>query len=353
MTQLLRKTLPVITAHAPGVVLARDHANVAIDAIRDAASYSNIKGLTLVDGLDMLTDPSQNLASTRVFEENVNRLRGELYVGGHDDALRRFEIHQLLMVAGFYARAANQHSTKIDPIRFVSNHYNFDVRRDKVILGSVKDAVFGEAKAASNAVLGDLLITERHLFGQHRLQPISGRQYMMPGVSLRLVKTEEELKRLLELEPVAKHGNFEMVLERDDLRVQTVNSGGWTRNAQIFVTQEKVQKQERWDVCVLRCKAEPEVPVAPPMKIYTGTEAEFRLRVLRPPPPMSFIERMKETLLQLWVYWFSFWVLFWMVDEEVITLVGLILARYQQLSMLKEEAKRTGGKVYIATSRFN
>lgn len=353
MTQLLRKTIPVVSTHAPGLVLGREHADEAMSAVRGSTAFANMQGLSLVDGLDMLTDPSQNLAASRVFEENVNRLRGELYVGGHDDPSRRFEIHQLLMVAGFYARAANQHSTKLDPSRFISNHYNFDVRRDKVILGAVRDVAFGEGKASNNTVLGDLLQTERHLYGQHRLQPVAGRQYMMPGVSLRLVKTEDELRRLLALEPVQKHGNFELAEMREDGAISTFNGDGWKLTGLHNDTKAKSLKQDRWMNLVLRCKPEPEPPITPPLKIYESGEETFRLRVLLPPPPMSFTERMKEMLLQLWVYWFSFWILFWMVDEEIITFVGLIFARYQQLAVLKEEAKRTGGKVYMATSRFS
>jgi hypothetical protein len=353
MTQLLRTAIPVVSAHAPGLVLAREHADAAMAAVKSSASFSNIAGLTLVDGFDMLADPQSNLKSSRIFEENVNRLRGELYVGGHDDAQRRFELHQLLMVAGFYARAANMHSTKADPVRFLANHYNFDVRRDKNVLGAVKDAAFGDSPApASNELLGDLFQTERHLFGQHRLQPIGGKQYMMPGVWLHLVKTEEELLRLLALEPVAKHGNFETIIQPDDQRVNSVSGGAWSAERK---DQQLWTKQDRWEAVMLRCKAEAEAPITPPTKLYAPDEdlGQYRLRVLRPPPPMSWADRIREALLQLWVYWFSFWVLFWMVDEEVITFLGLIYARYQQLAFLKEEAKKSGGKVYMATSKMS
>jgi hypothetical protein len=350
MTQLLRAAIPVVSAHAPGVVMSREHADAAMAAVRKSAVFSNLQGISLVDGIDMLTDGQRNLAATRVFEENVNRLRGELYVGDHDDPARRLELHQLLMTAGFYARAANQHSTKQDPTRFLANHYNFDVRRDKIILGAVRDAVYGAAQPESNKVLGDLLITERHLFGAHRLQPISGRQYLLPGVSLRLVKTEEELKRLLELEPVQKHGNFELFYEQDENRIQYLGTG-WKKAG--YARQAKAV-HERWEKAHVRCRPEAEAPIAPPVKIYDDESmTDFQLRVLRAPPLVSLSERIKEKLLQLWVYWFSFWMLFWMVDEEVITLVGLIYARYKQLQVLKEEAKRSGGKIYIATSRFN
>uniref|UniRef100_A0A7S1R6J8 Uncharacterized protein n=1 Tax=Neobodo designis TaxID=312471 RepID=A0A7S1R6J8_NEODS len=353
MTQLLRTAIPVVSAHAPGVVMGREHADAAIAAVKASAGFSNVQGLTLPDGLDMLTDANANLKSSRIFEENVNRLRGELYVGGHDDPQRRFELHQLLMVAGFYARAANMHSTKADPVRFLANHYNFDVRRDKSVLHAVKDVAFNDAATpATNDLLGELLETERHLFGQHRLQPIGGKQYMMPGVAVRHIKTEEELLRLLALEPVVKHGNFETVIVPDDKRVTSVGSGGWktTRDKEILIT-----KQDRWDAVLLKCKPEPEPPIAPPTKLYSPDEeyGHFRLRVLRPPPPMSWAEKMREVLLQVWVYWFSFWALFWMVDEEVIAFIGLIYARYKQLAFLQEEAKRSHSKVYMATSKLS
>lgn len=342
MSSLLRATLPAVTLHAPATLLTRAQADAAISAVRESLSNVNVK-VPLVDAYDMLTDPVHNKNASRIMEEAVNSLRGELYVGGHDDPARRFELHQLLMGAGFYARAANVHTTPTDPIRFVSNHYNFDVRRDKAILASVKNVTFGDAKEANNQVVSSLLQTERHLFGQHRLLPVSGRQYLVPGLSLRLVKTEEELKRLLELPPIQQHGNFELLYVADDMRIQPSDG---------MAVHDNKAVHERWTNAIVRCRPEPEPAIAPPLTQVNEELTSFRLRVLLAPPILSMSERIKETLLNLWVYWFSFWILFWMVDEEVITLVGLIWARYKQMQVLKEEAKKSGGKVYIATSKY-
>lgn len=344
MSKLLRAALPGNTIRAPAQILTREQADAAIAAYKSSAAFANIS-LPLADGFDMLASQDQQKQARKLFDESVVGLRSELYANPHDDPIRRLEIHHMLMAAGYYSRAADIVSKPHDGVRFVSNHYNFDVRRDQAIVDAVKAGCFQEMKPEQSQLISQLFITERFLHGDRRLVPVGGKQWLLPGINLRLITEEEELKRLLELDPVKADGNFKLSYADQENRVVDVNT--------IHEKYEAHTVHERWVSATVSCAPETEAPFGMLTSQTTDPhKTTFRMRVLREAPKLSFGERTREFLLQLWVYWFGFWILFWLVDEEVLTLIGLIYARYRQMAVLKEEARRTGGKVYIASGKF-
>jgi len=248
------------------------------------------------------------------------------------------------MAAGFYCRACEIYGDRLEPVRFVVNHYNYDVRRDRPITNLVHQTLLEHLPSTkeSDEMLGDILLMERRLFGTKRLQPITGDQWLCLGCPLKDLKEEKELVRIMNLPTVKEFGNLEV---------------SW------------LDKEGRWKEATLRCLPEPEGTPAPlslevdvaPITASglawstakpVATIPDWRLRALKPAPPLTWREYTRERLLQLWVYFFSFWAIFFMVDEEVITLIGLIWGKYHHSKIMAAEAERLGTRPYSTYYRW-
>ncbi len=395
MAAYLRALLPTASRHAPVALLTNAEATAAVAAIAGRADVVKVK-TPLADAMQMLVDPATVRKSQKVFEECANAFRAELSLFNDANVMRRLAVHESLMAAGYYARAANMHNPKLDPVRFVVNHYNFAARRDSALVAAARLAVMspderGEGGEAE-ALVAELLHVERYLFGAHRLRPVEGRQYLVLGVPLREFADEKMLKAALELPVVKVHGNFGLEITSD---VRASYKGHTTRSTAMV---------DRWQVAIVSCQPELDgviptsvaagaaaaadasaaagaaapavttaastsltttVSAAAPALVFTsalmessnqswlGRQYTYDLRFLLPAPILPFWERVKLKLLDIWVYFFCGWFVFWLFDEEFFAIVGILVTRYHTAQVLKEEAKRTGGRYYIMRTKFS
>ncbi|CCW68938.1 unnamed protein product [Phytomonas sp. Hart1] len=267
-------------------------------------------------------------ALIRAMGESMDVLRGELYKKTCVDVYQRVQIHEAIMAAGFYQRAIDTNVLKGESVRFVLNHYNFDVRRDVIITKAVHDALLAkkEVTSGSDKLIRDILLLERRLFGKYRFGSTGGRHWLMLSMALSDIKTKAEIERLMSLPSIKEEGNFSLTVDG---------------------------AEKLWETLTLIPKEESEISfleTADLHKLVNTAELSYKLRVQKPLKPISFSDRFKEALLHYWVIWFSLWIMFFMVDEEIITLVALIFMKHQQTQRLHEEAKKTKGKVYVASS---
>lgn len=241
--------------------------------------------------------------------------------------LERLQIHEAIMGAGYYERLLSSSSLKDDHLRFVLNHYNFDVRRDLLITGVLHKSLVSEEPLSTDSekLLNDVLLLERRLYGDKRFSLVSGSQSIVLGLKFSDVTTESELSRFMNLSAVKEVGNFALT-ETDD-------SAHWIRRT---ITPQP--------------EAVTSFAEASGMHKDSSSVKTFELKIQKPEIPKTFWERFNEKLLRYWVIWFSLWVMFFMVDEEIITLVALLVLKWKQTAILEEEARKTGGKVYIASS---
>lgn len=286
----------------------------------------------LLAALQVLTTqptPPQRRSATRELGDLLDRYRGELYKKSATNAEARMQIHETIMALGYYQRLLNTSELKGECIRFVLNHYSFDVRRDTFITRQVHDSLREEntTTAASDKLLTDLLLLERRLYGRYRFVPTAGRQWFVLGMPFTDIKTEAELHRLLALPPVVADGNFVTDVESEsDPMWKTLRVQPGEESTPSFMELAALHSE------------------------VSAKETYFALRAPKPPPPLAFWDRVKESLLKYWVIALTVWLTFWAVDEEIITLVALIVLKWKQTSILQEEAEKTGGKVYIASS---
>jgi len=336
MPAFLKALIPISTRKYPARLLLAEELPLAVYAVKTRLDLLGTK-TPLLQAVEMLAaeDQATIRQSQRVFAEAADKFRHDLYLGDIKDPVQRLATHEALMAAGYYARTTDFRASPVDGVRFVLSHYNFDVRRDRALVNTVHDSIMTHTETKeADALACELLMLERYLFGAKRLAPVGGKQWLMLGVELKEFRDEEQLRAVLEMPPVAANGNFKLEI-RDEVSKTS---------------------QERWKIAHVSCLPEKEPQFAPQVE---GTPAAplaklttFDLRVLKPAPILPFWERVKQRALELWVGFFSFWILFWIVDEEVIAFTGLIWARYQQMKMLKEEAKRTGGRVYMSSTKL-
>ncbi|RNF19515.1 hypothetical protein TcG_04666 [Trypanosoma cruzi] len=325
---LFTALVPVNSVKAPQLV-SGEHLETAKKAVMEAEPL--IGRAPLETAFDLLADISnfhKQRELDRVLEECITSYRAELYKPLVTDPFQRLQLHEAIMAAGYYQRSASTSVLKGESVRFVLHHYNFDVRRDTSITRTAHNTLYESRTSTpeSDKLLGDLLLLERRLFGRMRFAPTSGRQWFVLGLSLDDIKTEADVHRVLDIPVVKEHGNFEMREE---------DAGKLWKKIIVFPRPEPISSfSEDGDFAI------------------SVSEKDLRLecRIQKPAPPMEFWDRVKDTLLRYWVIWFSLWIMFFMVDEEIITVTALIFLKWRQTRILEEEAEKTGGKVYIASA---
>lgn len=336
---MLRRTLlsrvHLFTALVPNVKVQGPHylsaeevaaAKTALEERKDFISQTDL--LHCIDALGNIQSAHMQRDTIAKLSKSVDTLRAQLYRKDNKDPRRRLELHEAIMAAGFYERVINVTQLDGEGIRYVINHYNFDVRRDTEITSRVHETLLAEKTTTpeSDQLLKDLLLLERRLSGPYRFSQSGGRRWFTLGMPLSEIKTEEELKRLMDLAVIKSDGNF-AVSEADANKL--------------------------WKVVTVKPQPESHITFAEAAGIYKdshGTDFNFDLRVEKPAPELDYWERLREKLLQYWVLWFAIWVSFFMVDEEIITLVALIFLKHKQTQILEEEAEKNGGKVYVASA---
>lgn len=342
---LLQALLPTTTVRLPTALLEPNQVDLALKTIADIEPIAKLTNVApLGQAISLLTTPDAHREAQKLFKQCSEAYRTDLEVGGRRSAIHRLQLHEALMTSGYYMRACDRYGDPLDSVRFVVNHFNFDVRRDVAITTLVHQTLLEHlpTTAESDQMLSDLLLMERRLYGANRLRAITGKQWLCLGCPLREITTEAELDRIMSLAPVKQHGNFSVSWE---------------------------DKEGRWKEATVRCLPEPEDAATPieaailhPNTTASGinwstvkpvaTMHEWSLRALKPAPPLPWGEYIREKLLQIWVYWFSFWAIFFLVDEEVITLIGLIWGKWQHSKVMAQEAEKTGRRVYMNNYRF-
>ncbi|CBH14532.1 hypothetical protein, conserved [Trypanosoma brucei gambiense DAL972] len=325
----------LFTALVPTNVVQLPHVlkDAQLDAAKKAAiDASPFLGVApLVPALDLLSDLSnfhQKRDARNLLDECITQCRAELYKPTVSDPFHRLQLHEAIMAAGFYLSTAGSTALKGEATRFVLHHYNFDVRRDTIITRTVHNTLLEVRTSTpeSDRLLSDLLLLERRLFGTCRFAPTSGRRWFALGLPLEDIKTEEDLKRVLDIPAVKEKGHFELVVEDTEKM--------WKKLIVRPMPEETHSLIEQGEFVVS----------------HTEKDLRFECRVQKPPEPIDFWDKLKDTLLRYWVIWFSIWVTFFMVDEEIITITALIFLKWRQTKILEEEAEKTGGKIYIAAS---
>ncbi|CCW61376.1 unnamed protein product [Phytomonas sp. EM1] len=312
-----------------GGPLTEEELGVANAAIAERDEILHMSGLkSAVNSLLTVDSPHKRRALIKAMGDSMDVLRSELYKKSCVDVNRRVQIHEAIMAAGFYQRAIDMNVLKGEAVRFVLNHYNFDVRRDVAITKAVHDVLLSKEGASldSDQLIRDLLLLERRLYGKYRFASTGGRRWLTLSVELSDIKTKEEMNRLMNLPSIKEEGNFTL----------SVNGG-----------------EKLWETLVLTPNEETETSFLEMANLHSTVKKSdftYTLRVQKPLKPITFAERFKEALLHYWVIWFSLWIMFFMVDEEIITLVALIFLKHRQTQIMHEEAKKTKGKVYVATS---
>ncbi|ORC92026.1 uncharacterized protein TM35_000042400 [Trypanosoma theileri] len=325
---LFTALVPLNVAQSPQLISA-DHLEIAKKAATEATPL--IGNAPLVDALNLLTDLSnirKQREADQLLEDCLTSYRGELYKSSVTDPFQRLQLHEAIMAVGFYLRSGNPNVLKGENTRFVLHHYNFDVRRDTAITRTVHHTLLESLSSTpdSDKLLGDLLLLERRLFGRLRFLPTAGRQWFVLGLPLEEIKTEEDIHRVLDIPVVKEFGNFELKEKDSEKLWKLVTVRPKSENSPSFLEEGEFTMH------------------------HMEKDLELIRRIQKPQPPMEFWDRVKDTLLRYWVIWFSLWIMFFMVDEEIITVVALIFLKWRQTKILEEEAERSGGKVYIASS---
>ena len=332
MVHLLSALVPNVTLRLPGV-LSADQVAAAQKAFDEAQGLIRVK-TPMNDALASLADAKSARANVKAFAESQTAFRNALYDVTCKDPTRRILIHQAVMGAGFYKKvtesmAGNNHNAHQE----IFHTYNFDLRRDDAILRSIHHTVKHDKTATdeSNETLSNVLLLERRLFGQNRFHEVAGLQYLVMGVPFKDIETEKELDRILALEPVRQSGNFIKSYDDPDPELKDAHV-------------------KRWKHAVVKCGPEEQQPYqeACGNAVPANELPDFRLRILKPAPPVPFWSRFRQKLLELWVMFFTFWAMFFMVDEEILTLIGLIVTKWKQTRIMKEEAEKAGNaKIYV------
>lgn len=281
-----------------------------------------------LEGLQDVKDARHRHDLIDGFAGIVDACRAELYKKTTVDPFDRLQLHEAIMAAGFYQRAVAVNELKGESHRFVLNHYNFDVRRDVAITKKVHDSLHEDKETTpeSDKLLRDLLVLERRLSGKYRLAPTGGRRWLVLGQPLSELTSKEDVHRVLELAPMKADGNYTAV---------------------------DTDTEKLWYKVTVSANDEAEKSFLEAAGMHTSireADMRFELRVEKPKKPLDFWEKLSDTLMRYWVIWFSLWVMFFMVDEEIITLLALIFLKQRQTSIMAKEAEKTGGKVYVATA---
>ncbi|KAK7200867.1 hypothetical protein NESM_000145300 [Novymonas esmeraldas] len=325
---LFSALVPQVKVQGPHFLSADDVAT-AKAALEERKAYMDYPDLVhCIEALGNIDNVHKQSDVTKKLRKCVDGLRAQLYRKDSTDPRQRLELHEAVMAAGFYERVISVTQLEGEGIRYVMNHFNFDVRRDTAITQKVHETLSEEKTTTpeSEHLLRDLLLLERRLAGKYRFSQSGGRRWFALGMALSEIKSEEEAMRLLDISVIKSDGNF---------------------------TRVDVDSEKLWKTVTIRPNDEAQVTFAEAGNIFKDareTDTVFELRVQKPQTPPDYWERLRETLLRYWVLWFAAWVTFFMVDEEIITLVALIFLKHRQTTILEEEAQRSGGKVYIASA---
>lgn len=316
-------------ANVIGTELTATEVSTALSALDERRTQFPTGDLRhAIEAMSTLESMQLRRAAVNAFSDCVDNLRAELNKKSLYDAQTRLQIHEAIMAAGFYQRTLGSTHLPSDGPRFALNHYNYDIRRDTEITKRVWETLLPtqESTPESDALLQDIFLMERHLSGPYRLAPVAGRRWLVLGEALSELKTEEDVQRVLSIPIIKAVGNFVTTKTDDDALWQRLSITTGPEKVESFLEMAGLHKN------------------------FTSADRTYGIRVEKPRPELTYWENMRERMLRVWVIVFSVWVMFWLVDEEIITLLALLFMKHQHTKVLEKEAERTGGKVYIARS---
>jgi hypothetical protein len=333
MVHFFNSLLPTNLVKVPSLISAQQLsvASLAIEEAKPMLTDAPLtEGLTICQHIEFASAKKV----IPLFQDCIASYRAELVKPNVKDPFHRLQLHQAIMAAGFYERAANSLVLHGEGTRFVLNHYNFDVRRDVEITRFMRANILEKADEALKPnveqVFADLLQLERRLFGPNRLVPVRAKQWLVCGVPLTDVKSEKELHRLLELPVVKTYGNF---------KFSEVDEGPKVLFKMGYV--EACEEQ----IASFQTARDLGAAIKP-------SDLKFALKISKPVTPLTRWERIRERLLRYWVIWLSFWISFWFVDEEVITLISMIYMKVKTTKIQKALAEEAGEETfYVARAK--
>ena len=373
--KLCRAVFPNPRRRYPLPLFAEPQALAAQKAISELRIPKDVS-TSLSEGVEILaTSPAAFKAAKERFDKALLAGREDLWHKKDTDLSTRLAGHQAVMAAGYYARATDPLATEADPHRFVQQYYNSHVRSDLLIGEALKKSVYGEATQQSDELMTQLLETERFLFSDRRLCLVGGYRWLVGNLKLEserlgsvTVASEKELERLMDLPPIQAVGNFKL---EDTAGTTMIVGPGWNPTDQytdgyiergttngVKVETEDFSKfragcHPNQRIKLLTCLPENFEPFC--TKVSTRVIDEkgvFSVRYVIPPPPLTFWQKVEEALLQAWVFVVAGWIAFWVVDEEVLTLLGVFIARFEQRKILQQQAAEAQEpRIYIAKAK--
>lgn len=333
-----------LNAVVPGTVVKIPSLLSATQATQACQYISDVQYLLgkapLSEAIQECVDVKNPFKVKPLFDECITSFRAELYKD-IKDPFHRLTLHEAIMSAGFYYHALTvQGHPATENRRFVVNHYNFDTRRDRTLTEGVHRALINPAHDAdADRLLTDLLQLERRLFGEYRMVPVSGVQYLCLGMPCSEITTETELHRILDYPIIKEHGQFSTKEEEGSEQKK-----------------RRTKIPDRWRKTTVYPNAEPgrEIMVLPATFDRTIAEdKKYTVTTLLPAPPLTFGERVREAFLKAFVTCFAIWLSIWFVDEELATLIALLIMKYKQTKNMKLEAEKSESKLYLAQCSGN
>lgn len=329
MTALIPKPL----LRAPATLLTVVEVQAIQAAFKEHPFVENLK-TPFFDCLGSLSDPQEAPKAKEGFVQSAEQFRHQLLGNTVMNPNNRLELHQFVMAANFYGNAVGVGFNRSmgDPRMKILDTYNFDMRRDSVLRREVTKCIINPEKASntpeSDILVGDLLQLERRLFGKSRLAQLeSGRQALFLGCPVSEIRDDAHLDALLSLPPIKEHGNFIKTFDDADPDLKDAH-------------------RIRWKEAVIDCGEEEggseKIDPAPFNNYKQAGNLEWRLRVLKPAPIVPFWGRVRQKALEIWVIFFSAWCIFFMVDEEIISIAVLLYLKYAQTKAIREEKERVG-----------
>eukprot|EP00759_Apiculatamorpha_spiralis_P058846 PhF_6_TR9430/c0_g1_i1/m.14741 len=314
-------------------------------ALKGLESYSNILApvssypLTL-EAYKTFTPTETNTyrASKERFQKTSQALKTDLSDPAAIKCLKlRINLHQISMANQFWDAFLDTEGKPVSAIHALLSYYDSYVRTDNYLHDTVlRSLVLNRPSAItpeledSDAALETLLRIERFLYADHRLSSGKGAAiYCVGGVKFsEMVTTPADLPKF-QIPVLAQNGLFK-------------------------VSTEDVSSQ--FHHVVVQCLPEPDGSQAYGTALLQQHGRRFSdrplviLREMKPQVPPTLWEKVRDTFLKYWGYWLTFWLLFWFVDEEVITIVSLLVSKFLAMRAMRKELEESGGgKLYIAT----
>eukprot|EP00760_Papus_ankaliazontas_P003036 PhM_4_TR11388/c2_g2_i1/m.31379 len=310
-----------------------------------------------VEAYTLLADPTRQLhfktreAIGAAHSAALDNLNLSSRMGGIEDPMRRIQIHQMALSTKFWQDYMAPDKRPLEALHSMSTYYNAHMRRDAAIQDALHKTLKlkkvevpkpkrgeappplpqaeSEADAETQRVMEVILHLERYLWGNRRLDATGSNKYFVGGLTLHEVFTTQEDLRKMELPIITQHSNYTLIREENN-----------TAGSVFYDVKLKANDEATTGLLVpsMRCES-------------TMTSTQHIMREMKPQEPLSWGEWFRLRVLTAWQYWLMFWLAFWCVDEEVITLASLLISKYiANRNMKRDLEEQGGGRLYVTMS---